>query len=414
MTAVVAGPVRRYRWVVLTASVLASGAYSAARFGMPALGPQLSQAFDVSLATMGVVLGSMALGQMLTSYPWGTLADRFGEQLVMPVGLVGAGATLTVAAFAGTLPALVTALALTGMLGAVANTGSGRAVMGWFPARERGTALGIRQMALPLGGALAAMVLPAIVRTTSLRAAFLTLAALQLAGAFISGVWLRKPATNGAARSEPRVGPVPLRDRRLWRLASGSACLLAAQSAIQSFLALFLHGQYGMAPAPAAAFLAVMWLCGAAVRPLVGLWSDRTGGRVRQMRRIALTGAALLIATALAATVHEAPAAVVITLLVPAGIVSMSWNGLAYTAAMELAGPGRAGSALGLQTTVIAVATALMPPIFGAVVQFTAWPVGFAVLAVAQVAGALRLAPLIPEEEMRMVGTGAVAHSQVR
>ena len=414
MTVAVAGPAHPYRWVVLTASVLASGAYSAARFGMPALGPQLSEAFDVSLATMGVVLGSMALGQMLTSYTWGALADRFGEQLVMAMGLVGAGVTLTVAAFAGTLPALVTALALTGMLGAVANTGSGRAVMGWFPARERGTALGIRQMALPLGGALAAMVLPAIVRGTSLRAAFLTLAGLQLAGAFVSAVWLRKPATEGAALSAAPVGLVPLRDPRLWRLASGSACLLAAQAAIQAFLALFLHAQYGMAPAPAAAFLAVMWLCGAAVRPVVGLWSDRTGGRVRQMRRIALTGAVLLVATALAATVRDAPAAVVIALLVPAGIVSMSWNGLAYTAAMEIAGPGRAGSALGLQTTVIAVATALMPPIFGGLVELTAWPVGFAVLAGAQVVGALCLAPLIPEEEKRIEADGAGPDNQVR
>jgi sugar phosphate permease len=409
MTVAVAGPARRYRWVVLAASVLASGAYSAARFGMPALGPQLSQAFDVSLASMGVVLGSMALGQMLTSYTWGALADRFGEQIVMAIGLLGAAATLTVAAFAGTLAALVVALALTGMLGAVANTGSGRAVMGWFPARQRGTALGIRQMALPLGGALAATILPAIVRSASLRAAFLTLAGVQVIGAIISAVWLRKPAAEDAAPSASRPGPVPLRDRRLWRLATGSACLLAAQAAIQAFLALFLHEEYGMAPAPAAAFLAVMWLCGAAVRPVVGLWSDRVGGRVRQMRHIALTGALLLVATALVATLHGVPVAVVIALLVPAGIVSMSWNGLAYTAAMELAGPGRAGAALGLQTTVIAVGTALMPPIFGGVVQLTAWPVGFALLAVAQVAGAFRLAPLIPEEEQRVAGAAAEA-----
>ena len=56
-------------------------------------------------------------------------------------------------------------LVLAGALGASVNAASGRAVMGWFHARERGLALGIRQTAIPIGGAAAAAGLPWLAST---------------------------------------------------------------------------------------------------------------------------------------------------------------------------------------------------------------------------------------------------------
>ena len=61
---------------------------------------------------------------------------------------------LIAAAFAPGYYGLLAGLAGAGMLGASATSATGRAVMGWFPRSERGTALGVRQMAMPLGGAI--------------------------------------------------------------------------------------------------------------------------------------------------------------------------------------------------------------------------------------------------------------------
>ena len=47
-------------------------------------------------------------------------------------------------------------------MGASVNAASGRAVMQWFPAGQRGLALGVRQTAIPLGGALVALALPVV------------------------------------------------------------------------------------------------------------------------------------------------------------------------------------------------------------------------------------------------------------
>jgi MFS family permease len=72
----------------------------------------------------------------------------------------------------------------------------------------------------------------------------------------------------------------------------------------------------------------------------------------------------------------------------------MSWNGLSFTAAAELAGRGRSGAAIGMQQTALSAAGALVPPAFAALVAATSWRVGFALAAVFPLVGVQLLRPL--------------------
>src|SRR4029450_12563525 len=130
------------------------------RTGLPALGPPARGEFGLSLGEVGLAFGAVTGGGMLTLVPWGALTDRIGERPVMASGLAGCAAALVGASLATTYPALLVALLVAGMLGSSATGASGRAVMGWFARTERGFALGIRQMALPLGGARVSATLP--------------------------------------------------------------------------------------------------------------------------------------------------------------------------------------------------------------------------------------------------------------
>src|SRR6266496_4886058 len=88
----------------------------------------------------------------LTLLAWGIVSDRIGERRAIVIGLTGSALSLAVAAKVNGFPALVAALVATGAFGASVNSASGRAVMHWFAADERGLALGIRQAAIPIGG----------------------------------------------------------------------------------------------------------------------------------------------------------------------------------------------------------------------------------------------------------------------
>ena len=356
--------------------------------GLPVLAPALRDAHSLSLVQIGVVLDSLWIGTLLTLLGWGLLADRIGERLVLAAGLGLCGVALIGAGYAHSFESLIVLLGLAGAAGASVNAASGRAVMQWFPASERGFALGVRQTAIPLGGLISALVLPSL----GLRSAFVFLAALCFAGALFGVVAIRE--REGAAEDdvlEPRGIGATLRDHRLWLLCLASGFYLVAQLAVLGFLVLFLHDERGLSESAAAGVLAAVQVVAAGLRIGGGRWSDRLGSRIEPLRLVGLGSAVTL---ALAAALLSAPLVVLVPAFVLAGGLAMAWNGLSFTAAAEIAGRSRAGAALGMQQSALAAAGALVPPAFAGVVAASSWRVGFALAAVFPVAGVQLLRPL--------------------
>jgi sugar phosphate permease len=366
-----------YRWVILAAGTAAQTSYAALFAGISIIAPRLRDRYDLSLTEVGIVLACVSVGSMLTLLPWGLLADRIGERLVIAFGLVVSSGAVAAAGWAGGFRSLTLLLVLSGIFGASVNAASGRAVMGWFPQAQRGTALGIRQTAIPIGSIMAALVLPRL----SLEAAFVFLAAGLFVSGLAGGLLVREPPSAPALTAERIVSP--LRDARMWRLASGSALLLTAQVCLVGFAVLFLHEQRKMSEAAAGLVVAVVSVIGAGLRIATGRWSDVLGARIVPLRRISL---ALAAAAALTAVVVSAPLAVLVPTFVAAGALAMSWNALSFTAAAEVAGQARSGAALGFQQTVLAGWGALAAPVFAATVAATSWRAGFALVAVAPIA----------------------------
>jgi sugar phosphate permease len=320
-------------------------------------------------------------GSIFTLLAWGLLADRVGERAVLGAGLAGCGVGLVVAAYAPSFAALVVALTLGGALGASVNAASGRAVMSWFAPQQRGFALGIRQTALPMGGLIAALVLPPVEAAGGVRAGLLALAAGCFAAAIAGFGGIRE-----APRQEEELTDIgsPVRDPRMWKLSAGSALILGAQISILSFLILFLHQERGLSTVEAAGIFAVIQAFGAVLRIASGRWSDRVQARIAPLRRLAL---ALTATLATAAALLSAPLAILIPVFVVAGALSLSWNGLSFTAAAELAGRRRAGAALGFQQTALAITSAAAPPAFAAVVEAGSWSLAYGLAAAMPVAG---------------------------
>lgn len=333
------------------------------------------------------MLAAVNIGVVFTLLPWGLLADRIGERVVVGIGLSGSAAALYGAAFARSFVELVAALVLAGALGGCVQSASGRAVMAWFEPAERGLALGIRQTAVPLGGAVAAVTLPALAEGPGLREAFLALAVTVEAAALVGVALLREGTADELAGRVAR----PLRDRGLWLLCGASTLYLATQVSIVGFVVLYLHGERGFSTTGAAGVLAVTQVFGAAARIGLGRWSDRLGTRIVLLRRV---GIALTAATALTAALTGAGDAVLVPAFVVAGTLGLSWNGLSYTAAAERAGRAQSGAALGFQQTLLAAGGIVTPVVFAAVVGATSWRAAFALAALWPLAGYVALRPL--------------------
>ena len=349
--------------------------------GLPVLAPALRDEFGLTLSQVGLVLAAEWIGATITLLPWGLVADRFGERWTLAGGLAVGGVCLTAVALTEELAPLMSLLVLAGAFAASVNAASGRAVMAWFGAHERGLALGIRQTAIPLGGALAALALPAIDHAGGLGAAFVTLGAYSLLAALLGAIVIRDQPT-GATFEE--TAPWSLRDTRLWLLCTASGFYVFAQIAVIGFVVLYLHDERGWSDGEAGVVLAAIQVLAIGMRIGAGAWSDRVGARVPALRWI---GLATFAALALVAVILDGPAAIVVIGFILAGTLSMAWNGLSFTAAAELAGRLRAGAAIGVQQTTLGLFGLIAPIAFAATVSATSWRVAFALAALSPIVG---------------------------
>ena len=378
--------VRRYRWTILSAGVFAQAAFSAILLGLPAIAPAIQDRYELSLTQVGVVLAAINVGSLVTMLLWGIVADRIGERAVVAIGQTGTAAALVWAAYASSFAELAGALSVVGALGAGVNAASGRAVMAWFGEEERGLAIGIRQMATPLGGAIAAVALPTLNQQISLRAAFDALAAACFAAAVVGAILLRaEPSEDHSVLARP------LRDPRVWRICTASSFYVATQISLLGFFVLFLHSHRGVSTGVAAGALAATQVLGGIARISLGRLSDRLRMRIVPLRWVAL---GLAVTVGVTSALVDAPVWIVVAALVVAGTFGLSWNGLSFTAAAEAAGRARSGAAIGLQQTFLSAGAIGAPIAFATVVHHASWRVAFGLAALSPLVGYALLSPL--------------------
>src|SRR5438270_11646606 len=87
------------RWLMLGLGMAAQAAGTVFLFGLPFLLPELGADTGLPLSRLGLLVGCPSAGMLLSLIAWGAAADRYGERLVMALGLAGAGAILVLAAF---------------------------------------------------------------------------------------------------------------------------------------------------------------------------------------------------------------------------------------------------------------------------------------------------------------------------
>jgi sugar phosphate permease len=378
--------VRRYRWTILSAGVFAQAAFSAILLGLPAIAPAIQDRYELSLTQVGVVLAAINVGSLATMLLWGIVADRIGERAVIAIGQTGTAAALLWAAYASSFAELAGALSVVGALGAGVNAASGRAVMAWFGEEERGLALGIRQMATPLGGAIAAVALPTLNQQISLRAAFAALAAACFVAAVVGAILLRaEPSEDHSVLARP------LRDPRVWRICTASSFYVATQISLLGFFVLFLHSHRGVSTGVAAGALAATQVLGGIARIALGRLSDRLRMRIVPLRWVAL---GLALTVGVTSALVDAPVGIVVAALVVAGTFGLSWNGLSFTAAAEAAGRARSGAAIGLQQTFLSAGAIVAPIAFATVVHHASWRLAFGLAALSPLVGYALLSPL--------------------
>ena len=359
----------------------------------------------LTLAEAGLLAAAPTVGMVLTLFAWGALVDRIGERWVITAGLAFTAIAAFLAMTVDGYVAIGVFLLLGGMASASTNSASGSLVVRWFPKDRRGFAMGIRQMAVPLGVTVAAVSVPVAAESGGVALALLVPGAIAAAFAVACGVGIRSAppgtaevraaesvaAEPRAARATPAARPAnPYRGNAfLWRIHAVSVLLVVPQFTVSTFGLVWLVTELGWKPLAAGVLVGAAQFVGAIGRILVGVLSDRVGSRVRPLRWVAISAAAVMLLLAVSDAASWGAAAVVFVI---ATVVVVADNGLAFTAVAEMAGARWSGRALGVQNTGQYIAASIVAPAVGALIGAVGYPLAFAAVALAPVLAI----PLVP------------------
>ena len=387
----VTAPGDAHRWKVLAVGVAANASFSAAANGMPTTAIWLRSGYHLSNTELGVALGAMGLGVALTELPWGMATDRWGDRPVLLTGLLGTmlallALLLWITPADGSVPplwALSAGLALVGVLGGSVNGASGRAVMRWFGAGERGFAMSIRQTAVPLGGGLGALILPSLASRHGFMPVFGALALVCGLSAFLTWRWMHEPHFSAEAATAPQNASKrllqgkprsPLKNRRVWRMVAAIGLLCVPQFAVLSYATVFLHDDGHLGLAEITAVMVALQAGAMIMRIWSGRHTDRRANRPAYLRGSALVALAAFMLLGLAAAC-DAPGWLLMAGVVAAGIAVSAWHGVAYTELATEAGGASAGTALGMANTAVYVGLFLTPVTLPHVLAASSWAV---------------------------------------
>jgi len=376
-----------HRWKILGIGVLANASFSAAFAGIPVTAIFMRADYRLDNTQLGLALGSLGLGVAVSELPWGVLTDRWGDRNVLLCGLITTALALAAMALFAvpgidgipTMWQLALGLLTVGLLGGSVNGSSGRAVMGWFREGERGLAMSIRQTAVPVGGGVGALVLPALASGHGFAAVYGLLALFCLLSAAMAWLWLHEPPAVAADMNAPAQTRSALRDIKVWRVAMAIGILCFPQVSVLTFATIFLHDVGHAGLTLISATMAAIQIGAAVMRVWSGRWTDRHGNRRSYLRTCSALSVLLFVGLGVLAAL--APASwpqwvlgLIVLMLIAGGICASAWHGVAYTELATLAGAHQVGTALGLGNTCVFLVFFLAAQAVPLLLAWQSWP----------------------------------------
>ena len=353
-------------WAALTLALIAQVAVSISEQGVVTLTGFIHDDLGLTNAQAGLLVAALPAGRALASYSSGRAVDRMGERVILIGGSIATGAA---GLLASVTPAagLVVALLILGAFSATPTPAGGKLILLAFPRRRRGLAMGIRQTGIPIGGFIAALLLPWVAASHGWRVGLAVMGALSVVIALLAAV-PRHPEivplepTEDAAPTAP---PKLLRDRQLLLLVAWALLMVGGQYVLVAFLPIYLHDGAGVTLAIATLLVAAVQFGGIGGRIGWGLMSDRLFHGRRRPLVLFISFSACLSFAILAALPRATPIGVYAVVTFIGGMAMLGWQGIFVVSISEIAGPEHAGRATGFALGWVSMGIVVGPPLYG-------------------------------------------------
>jgi len=360
-------------------------------FVLPVLAPLAARDLGAAPHWVGWQVACVYVAASATSFLSAGALRRWGPARCTQIALAGAGLACLLMATAGLAGAVLGSF-LIGLGYGLTNPAASQVLALLAPAAARNRVFAVKQTGVPIGGALAGLVLPSLALAFGWQAAVLGVAAVLLAAAAGCGVfrrhWDAARDPGYPLRAGSGGGLAALRTRPgLAGLAACSALYSGFQLALGAYTVAMLVEEFGWSPVSAGLAAALCQAVGALARLGWGVVADWWRDGMRTLAAIGVVTAAggLLLPLAL-----PWPDAAVLGLFMLLGLSAAGWNGVLMAESARMAAPGKVGDAAGGVLAVAFAGVVVGPSLFGGVVAAVgSYAAAFGLMALMPAVGAV-------------------------
>lgn len=373
---------------VLAACALAQATEAYCVQGIPVLMFLIKRDIALTAVQMGALASAPYFANLISFFSVGQLLEKWGGRKVVFAGLCLMGVGMAACSTSLTFGTMYISLVAGGIGFTTVYPGTTKVIMEQTPTSLRGTFMGLKQMGVAFGAALAAAMLPGLALEWSWRKCLMY---VGLSAAAISFVWAWAYG-NSDRVPEPSSRSVPysyyLRHPGLWLINLTSAVLMLVQVTTVVWLPTYLRQGLSWDPVLAGRAAACLQVGGALGRGFLGAISDALG----QNRTPVASSCGVLACLGLlgmSLTTPSSPRLLVYCLCAITGCFAVGWVGAVTVMRAETI-PDQVGRVTALGTAFMALGAVSGPPVFGwATRNQTSFPAAWRLLALAGLAAAV-------------------------
>lgn len=365
-------PWKMLAWLLLIQTLVAFVGRS-----LPPLGFVIGEDMSLTKTQIGMLPAALFLGQSLVSMPAGLLADRIGSRRLLLMLAVCLGASFVLMTFTSSLIPLLLAVMIGGIGYGASHPATNRGIMYWFPTEKRGTAMGIKQMGVTFGSAMAALLLLPLAGQWGWRPTVMAASSILLAAGIVTYLSYKEPEqTERSGTVAKEINMLQtfaglIGNKPLIFITISALLLSGSQMMLNTYLVLFSYEKLGIGLFLAGTLLVVSEVGGSFGRIGWGVISDR----LFKGERIIVLFIISLLAACVSAIVALLPAGTSYWVMLPVaflfGVSISGFNGIWMNATTELVPREQAGLATGFSITVGSWGVIIGPPLFGFILDMT-------------------------------------------
>ncbi|TPV44776.1 MFS transporter [Bacillus dicomae] len=366
-----------YKWVMLIFATIAQTTATLITYGVGAFSLFWKEEYALTNMESGLLVSVVNVGPLFCMLFVGWLLDQYNEKILISISSFLLGSSLLLTKIVSGFNGLLFVLLLIGMFYSVSQPGGSKVILKWFPKENRGLAMGIRQAGIPIGGALAGVLIPFLAIKYNVTYAINSIACICIIGGLLFFVFYKESYVQEEARKEHiKISfwaelKVVICRKELYPIYITGICMISLQMVLVGHFMKFLVKEKSITFIVAGTIFSVMFFSGMIGRVALAAISDvfYKGNRRTPLFIAVCASIGLILLLVMSIHIHTITSGVLYGISALLGFFSIGWFSLFIAEVAECASEESVGITVSLALTLNQISIIVTPVLFGYIVD---------------------------------------------